>query len=87
MRDLIKLFRADYLLTSRPQKRDADKLKYRTTPARLAQTTPDLTWVNIGAQLGFYQLFNFLNMYLYFIYLLFLYIVCIMRRKKQKSAS
>ena len=51
MRDLIKLFRADYLLTSRPQKRDADKLKYRTTPARLAQTTPDLTWVNIGAQL------------------------------------
>ena len=57
MRDLIKLFRADYLLTSRPQKRDADKLKYRTTPARLAQTTPDLTWVNIGAQLCmiFYQ--------------------------------
>ena len=54
MRDLIKLFRADYLLTSRPQKRDADKLKYRTTPARLAQTTPDLTWVNIGAQQRFF---------------------------------
>ena len=79
MRDLIKLFRADYLLTSRPQKRDADKLKYRTTPARLAQTTPDLTWVNIGTQLCFSStVFIFFNVNIYFIYLL--YVFCNMRK-------